>query len=420
MRPQINMIYVTPAMIAEKWNEEKYKYSDGDDNKWKGEYITKKFRKILKAIEDRVGENKSFEIRKIYKSALKNVEIGEKPKTDWIFLDVSEFLQYFQKEEEASLHEIMHPELLFPETLPYEEVQFFTQLMEQNREYQFDTSETMKKLFELWDNAKKGFFTYWEANLFSVYLKSLMPWYTNPKGFLRLIEEINTIRESDEEPEAEHIKKLRMECDELVQLKSGKSKIEDLIFQYYLSTRNQKFIIKRCLSGKRIRTKRKVTASWAIKWNYIMECVCKCRDLKKDGLTEKGGDIGQWDIEELVKCFQIIYDFRSKFIEEWITKIDMVMDNKMNEDQKKKIQHKMEYPYNEGISDYEQQVLKDKENYFFTIGEYKKKGIKLEKHRLKELYPEDHKYILEKAFGELEERLLDKPPELCKICLANV
>ena len=155
MKGTLKDYYITSDTIAGHWNEIKYQTRNGSE--WDADKVTKKFKMILKCIDEIAKTSNKME--NLYRS-----ENGEFD-GHFIFFVAGEIMQFKKGLENASLHEY---------------IKLLDQSPSRFREYETDTADTMKYIFEMWDEAGGlEYFTSCELEELEEKMKNLLPEHRN-------------------------------------------------------------------------------------------------------------------------------------------------------------------------------------------------------------------------------------------------
>ncbi|WP_172472142.1 hypothetical protein [Thomasclavelia cocleata] len=232
--------YITSGMIAEQWNESGYLTAEG--TKWNADKVTKKFRMILNTIDGIIDSSGALE--NLYRS-----ENGGKEGSHFIFFDAGEIMEHRQKFEVALLSE-------YGELIEEAPVYF--------NDYETDTYDSLKCVFDLWDQAGGGgHFMGQEMAVFRKKMENLLPWHRNIDDEKKAVVQ----SKSEDEGAYEELKALMKQFEEDKQL------VRRYMNRLYTATRGGAFYKKRIFVEKYYVKNGQIDClkEWMDKWMYVID-----------------------------------------------------------------------------------------------------------------------------------------------------
>jgi hypothetical protein len=231
-------------------------------------------------VEDKKGEP----LEKIYRSK------SGKKYGDFIFFNANEFLEYKRKLDDASLSEICK----ILEEVPLDFLDF-----------DMDTCDTMRDIFETWDSfGKKGDFTREEMNEFSKNLERLIPWTDDLEKIIGIIKRINRNDEKTDLESKELKKAIEKAYDDLI---IRKGRVRKGVESLYESNRMSGFYSKRIFIKKQYATNGQweLLLEWKRKWMFVIDNI-------EALYSEKNKDMEKLRIQDIVSVFLIWYQYPYK------------------------------------------------------------------------------------------------------------
>jgi len=263
-------------MVAEHWNDEGYP-GPNKDGGWDGDAVTRKLRRFFEQIENVLQKDKKEqgELLKLFLSKWRGGKKGE-----WVFFDTGTMAELaINLKSAADPSEeggITKTGKLLGEWIDYYDEYGM------HKYEPMDTYDTLKWIFDLLDANKKGFFTSEENDELKQRLCNLLPWFKD-------VDEIAMFAKNEDVNGWQ--KRLEGFCEE-------QEKINSILDQYYIETRNDIFFEERIFDSRESvkDAQYKALALWNWKWLYVMDQILRVRTEEMEYHTDS------FPVKEIVKC----------------------------------------------------------------------------------------------------------------------